>query len=574
MSILLSTRQVAFSRPVGVRCLTDGPLPSHGKAVWMFKDKPHTMADRRIRPSTLKNRSTRKNWPYYSTKYFSKTYYQTDFNNPTLDKSNTKIHIVYEPFAETEVYFTLRNALQRAFPGIVVTGEGFSTSSDKGWFKVYRMNDKRVLFCAQPQSMTPDKAKEMGRAYDRDSPVIAGLQPDDLLTDMKAFRRLLTAVGECMESSESSRLSLSSIASAGWSPEPDNRDSVLDEGGLSQWADDTRGALAAFAELSRGFTPPVDPSMRIDDVSTSADIQFPSCMAEANQILDRCVADGSEPPTLRELRADRFRRVGHLASERLKQDYGGGEDKMPISHNEMRRVALFKANRSGLPSDYAQLVRLAEEDVDGPEGLHRMPDGSEVVVSVDIYHTDQRNFRKNDHVESFDVLGQPVDYEGHIRNWLRVHDANFTPRDRAALPEINFAEMRSTTVQEAVERLYRSSPKAHSTCCYYLHYTNTEERVYFTNVTPTRRSSPLPRKSSASRRIHQLLTANSFSQLCNTAYANMVVLNDPVLPNNPTFCCKRCYFRLRSDKTGRPVRPDRTHLDSTRQQVITYNYYQ
>ncbi|KAF4649311.1 hypothetical protein FOZ61_001466 [Perkinsus olseni] len=60
MTLLLSTRQVAFLRPVGVRCLTDGPLPSHGKAVWMFKDKPHTMADRRIRPSTLKNRSTRK----------------------------------------------------------------------------------------------------------------------------------------------------------------------------------------------------------------------------------------------------------------------------------------------------------------------------------------------------------------------------------------------------------------------------------------------------------------------------------------------------------------------------------
>ncbi|KAF4648273.1 hypothetical protein FOZ61_002921, partial [Perkinsus olseni] len=404
-----------------------------------------------------------------------------------------------------------------------------------------------------------------------------------------------------MESSESSRLSLSSIASAGWSPEPDNRDSVLDEGGLSQWADDTRAALAAFAELSRGFTPPVDPSMRIDDVSTSADIQFPSCMAEANQVLDRCMADGSEPPTLRELRADRFRRVGHLASERLKQDYGGGEDKMPISHNEMRRVALFKANRSGLPSDYAQLVRLAEEDVDGPEGLHRMPDGSEVVVSVDIYHTDQRNFRKNDHVESFDVLGsqtlkdlrdsfsfladrvfdgpkyaksacfvmgdavytdspdkpssndKPVDYEGHIRNWLRVHDANFTPRDRAALPEITFAEMRSTTVQEAVERLYRSSPKAHSTCCYYLHYTNTEERVYFTNVTLLD-----ARVHSLVREVYPLRTHQKqklylkMCSLCNTAYANMVVLNDPVLPNNPTFCCKRCYFRLRSDKTGRP----------------------
>ncbi|EER03973.1 conserved hypothetical protein [Perkinsus marinus ATCC 50983] len=540
----------------------------------MFKDKPNTMADRRIRPSTLKNRSTRKNWPYYSTKYFSKTYYQTDFNNPTLDKSNTKVHIVYEPFAETDVYITLRNALQRAFPGITVTGEGFSTASDKGWFKVYRMNDKRVLFCAQPQSLTPDKAKEMGRTYDRDSPVIAGLQPDDLLTDMRAFRRLLMASRS-------------------------DRPSVLDAGGLTKWAEDTKLALKAFKALSRDFTPPLDPSLRIDDVSTSVDIQFPSRMVEANQILDRCMEDGTDPPTMDELREDRARRVGHLSSEKLKHDYGGGEVRKPLSHIEVRRVAPFKANRSGLPSDHAKLVKNAEEDLLGREDLHRMPDGSEVVITVDVYHTDQRNFRKNDHYESFEVLGSQtlkelrqsfsfsadrvfdgpkyarsaclimghtvytdspeepsasdklVDYEGYIKNWLRVHDANFTPTQRAGLPEVTFGEMRTTTVQEAVNRLYRLSPKAHSMCCFYLHYTNEEERIYFTNATVLdSRVHSLVREVYPLRTFQKQKLYLKMCSLCNSAFANMVVLNDPVLPNNPTYCCKACYRRLRSDDTG------------------------
>ncbi|KAF4677120.1 hypothetical protein FOL47_003308 [Perkinsus chesapeaki] len=452
------------------------PDDLHGKAVWMFKDKPHTMADRRIRPSTLKNRSTQKNWPYHKTKYFSKTFYQTDFNNPTLDKSNTKIHIVYEPFVETDVYFTLRNALQRAYPGIGVTGEGFSTSSDKGWFKIYRMNDKRVLFCAQPQSMTPDKAKEMGRTYDRDSPVIAGLQPD------------------------------------------------------------ARAALSAFSGFSKNVTVPADPTMRIDTPDTADDIQFPSLMTEAVRVVDRCIEDDTEPPTLAELRQQRARRVEHLASERLKRKHGGGEGVQPFRHDytvrgTVRKTTLIKRIKSALPSEYSSIVKNAEEDLSVEEGLHRMPDKSEVIISVDVYTTDQRSFRRNDHYESIDILGSQtlkelrdsfcftcdelydgpfyarsacfvighwvytdlpdnpgrrekvVNYEEHIRNWLRVHDDSIEPEARQSLPEIHFAEMQSTTVSQAVERLYRLSPNGHSQCCFYLHYTDQEERIYFTNVT-------------------------------------------------------------------------------------------
>ena len=55
--------------------------------------------------------------------------------------------------------------------------------------------------------------------------------------------------------------------------------------------------------------------------------------------------------------------------------------------------------------------------------------------------------------------------------------------------------------------------------------------------------------------------------LCKTTAADLVVLNDTMLPNNPSHCCTRCYRRFRADRSGNFISPPPDVLVSVYRQI-------
>ena len=55
--------------------------------------------------------------------------------------------------------------------------------------------------------------------------------------------------------------------------------------------------------------------------------------------------------------------------------------------------------------------------------------------------------------------------------------------------------------------------------------------------------------------------------LCKTTAADLIVLNDTMLPYNPSYCCIRCYRRFRADRNGQFVSPPPDVIVSVYRQI-------
>ena len=91
---------------------------------------------------------------------------------------------------------------------------------------------------------------------------------------------------------------------------------------------------------------------------------------------------------------------------------------------------------------------------------------------------------------------------------------------------------------------------ATGTCCFLFFCGNEIRRIYFSDlsVQPLTDSYPRFTYKRKSRRAVKCC-------LCLTRSAELVILNDHMLPKNPSYCCNSCYRRLRSGPTGEFILP-------------------
>jgi hypothetical protein len=90
-------------------------------------------------------------------------------------------------------------------------------------------------------------------------------------------------------------------------------------------------------------------------------------------------------------------------------------------------------------------------------------------------------------------------------------------------------------------------------CCFLFFAGNEMRRIFFSDLCmkPTFSECMYPMVTYRRRpgRIQKCV-------LCTSRAATLVVLNDLILPQNPSFCCNPCYRRIRSDPTGAFILPD------------------
>lgn len=86
-----------------------------------------------------------------------------------------------------------------------------------------------------------------------------------------------------------------------------------------------------------------------------------------------------------------------------------------------------------------------------------------------------------------------------------------------------------------------------ATCCFIQYCGSEMVRIYFSNIAMIRMSAgeEYP-KITYKRRLPRPVRC----VLCKTRAANLVIVNDVMLPANPSHCCNSCYRRIRSDGNG------------------------
>jgi hypothetical protein len=90
-------------------------------------------------------------------------------------------------------------------------------------------------------------------------------------------------------------------------------------------------------------------------------------------------------------------------------------------------------------------------------------------------------------------------------------------------------------------------------CCFLIFCGNEMRRIYFSDLSlkPVPENALLP-----SMTYRRRLGKSQRCCLCNTGAASLVIVNDVMLPQNPSHCCNPCYRRLRSGPNGEFQLPD------------------
>jgi hypothetical protein len=140
------------------------------------------------------------------------------------------------------------------------------------------------------------------------------------------------------------------------------------------------------------------------------------------------------------------------------------------------------------------------------------------------------------------------DYSAPICNWLGP-DTHFTvsQMDSCALGDM---------------------PSLTSLCsrneCGFLTFNGDEElRFYVSNITLSKTVA----SDSPVITFKRKLTRITRCVLCKTTAADLIVLNDILLPLNPSHCCSRCYRRLRADRNGQFIPPSPDTIVSLYRQI-------
>ena len=90
-------------------------------------------------------------------------------------------------------------------------------------------------------------------------------------------------------------------------------------------------------------------------------------------------------------------------------------------------------------------------------------------------------------------------------------------------------------------------------CCFLIFCGNEMRRIYFSDLSlkPVPEGTVFP-----SMTYRRRLGKSQRCCLCTTGAASLVILNDVMLPQNPSYCCNGCYRRLRSGPNGEFQLPD------------------
>lgn len=88
-------------------------------------------------------------------------------------------------------------------------------------------------------------------------------------------------------------------------------------------------------------------------------------------------------------------------------------------------------------------------------------------------------------------------------------------------------------------------------CCFLIFCGNEMRRIYFSDLSLKPKGAFYP-----SMTYRRRLGKSQRCCLCNTGAASLVILNDVMLPQNPSHCCNPCYRRLRSGPNGEFQLPD------------------
>jgi hypothetical protein len=137
--------------------------------------------------------------------------------------------------------------------------------------------------------------------------------------------------------------------------------------------------------------------------------------------------------------------------------------------------------------------------------------------------------------ESMYVTGQE-DYSAPYRDWATHYD----------IPHAKFS-MEETTLG-SLSNL--PSLIATTACCFLFFCGNEMRRMYFSSLAIKKPETDYPRVTFR-RRVGRVQRCC----LCTTRTADLIILNDVMLPKNPSHCCNGCYRRLRSGPTGEFMSP-------------------
>ena len=152
------------------------------------------------------------------------------------------------------------------------------------------------------------------------------------------------------------------------------------------------------------------------------------------------------------------------------------------------------------------------------------------------------------------------------------HDMYITGEEDYSVPIVDWlgpnvpvtvSRMESCIVGQAL----RLSELCVDNSCGFLVFNGDEElRMYVSNV---KLSSTITSDSATQPilRFKRKISRITRCVLCKTTAADLIILNDVMLPLNPSHCCARCYRRLRADRSGQFVTPPPDVLVSLYRQI-------
>lgn len=144
-------------------------------------------------------------------------------------------------------------------------------------------------------------------------------------------------------------------------------------------------------------------------------------------------------------------------------------------------------------------------------------------------------------------IAGPVDYSEPICVWMNQNSVS----------GFSVAKMAETTFGQL-------SMSAVSTPCFVQCVGNEELRFYISNVALVAgQPASVPLEISYQRKVYK----HTRCCLCTTRIADLVIVNDTILPKNPAYTCKQCYRRLRSARNGDFVPPPDSVIVSEHSQI-------
>ena len=317
---------------------------------------------------------------------------------------------------------------------------------------------------------------------------------------------------------------------------------------VDDWTAAQTGALSALAGLCK-FEPaiPTLPQLYLPSLTEMVETEIANVLAGRQR---------SEARSVSELKTLRDAEISAWESERLKVYFANDKKselkslKFQLPHiNEVARDPYARATWGGKKTVVSfqiyktinfREIKLFQLDLLAEQSLQNLFDLLTSLLPAG------RMFDGPSYADSGMILiGETMyvtgveDYSAPCKSWLDQH--GITGYSTRRMEEVSIGQM------PGLPRII-----ANSDCCYLIFCGNEELKMFVSNMTancPTDNLAfPVITYKRKPTRLNRCI-------LCKSRLAELIVLNDDLLPKNPSHACNACYRRLRSDRAGEFVLP-------------------